>query len=215
MRQDPDWLVKTLLGSVISMVPILNFAATGYSLDVVRNVYMGRETPLPEWGENFGERLVRGLIGSVISFIYLLPAVVVICILQFMTVAAGAAAGSDEGGGATATLLALCLIPLIFGALLGLAPLALIAQTRYAISNNFGDAMRIGEVIAEFRAGLKRWVGIFAMLFGVGIAFAVAVMFTCGLGILFAFYVTLVMSHWMAQAYRQSAGGLRPAIGVS
>lgn len=39
IRQDPSWLIKVLLGSIITIVPLLNFAALGYSLDVTRNVY--------------------------------------------------------------------------------------------------------------------------------------------------------------------------------
>ncbi len=76
MRRDPNWIVKILLGSVLAMVPILNFAATGYGFDVIRNVYNGQETPLPEWGDGFGDKWVRGLIGTVIAFIYMLPALV-------------------------------------------------------------------------------------------------------------------------------------------
>jgi hypothetical protein len=37
--QDPRWLIKIGIGTLIVLVPILNLAAIGYSLDVMRNVY--------------------------------------------------------------------------------------------------------------------------------------------------------------------------------
>ena len=62
---DPQWLPKVLIGTLVSLVPILNVAGVGYMLDVTRNVVAGRETPLPEW-DNFGDKFVRRLTGTLI-----------------------------------------------------------------------------------------------------------------------------------------------------
>src|SRR3712207_9067648 len=43
MQRDPSWIVKTVLGSILLLVPILNFATYGYMLDVIRNVYQRSE----------------------------------------------------------------------------------------------------------------------------------------------------------------------------
>jgi hypothetical protein len=209
VRQDPAWLMKVIIGSLISMVPILNFAATGYALDVLRNVYAGRETPLPEWGENFGDRFVRGLLAIVIQFIYALPLVVFACVVGGVGSLTASARGAEDGG--PAGIVMLCLMPLLFagGLLLGL--LGMVAVTRYAITNDFGQAFRVGEVVAEFRRGLGAWLGMLVVLVLAGFAFGLGALITCGLGVLFAFYLTLVQHHWMAQAYRQSAGQAEPS----
>ncbi len=203
VRQDPNWLVKTLLGSVISLVPILNFAATGYAMDVLRNVYNGQETPLPEWGDNFGDRLVRGFIGSIIQFIYALPIVLLGC--GFAIVTSVGAASMGESGASGLGLVGLCLVPVFIVGAFGLSILGMIGQARYAISNDFGQALRVGEVVAEFRRNLGGWLGLIGMTIVLSLAATIGFAITCGLGILLAFYITLVTYHWMAQAHRQSA----------
>ena len=211
IRQDPTWLVKTLLGSLISMVPILNFAATGYGLDVLRNVYQGRETPLPEWGEQFGERFVRGLLGLIIQFIYLLP--IIVLAFGFGIWASIQANRIESGGdGAGTGTAALCLVPLMIVAYLVLFLAGMVAQARYAVTNEFSQALRVGAVLSELRNGIGRWLGILLMLLVLAIALLIVVVFTCGLGLLLSFYVTLVQFHWMAQAYRQTPAASPPSI---
>jgi hypothetical protein len=209
IRQDPDWLVKTLLGSVISFVPILNFASTGYMLDVIRNVYDERETPLPDWGDGFADRWVRGLIGTVIAFIYLLPVIVLGCAFGIAAGAAGSAADSDTASAGLGAV-GLCLVPLIIVGSILLGLVAMVAQARYALTRQFGEAMRFGEVWAEFRSGVGRWLMVILMAIVAGIGFSLVAMLTCGLGYLLVFYIVLAQSHWIAQAYRQSTRGVGP-----
>jgi hypothetical protein len=206
IRQDPNWLVKTLLGSVISIVPILNFAATGYSMDVIRNVYTGRETPLPEWGENFGDRWVRGLIATVILFIYMLPLAILGCGFGLVAAAGNAVDMRLAERSATGplTLLPFCIAPLIFLAALLLGTLAVVAQTRFAMTNDISAALRLGSVITEWRMGLGRWFGVLLMTIAIAIPFGIVGLLTCGLGYLLVFYVVLAHSHWLAQAYRET-----------
>jgi Protein of unknown function (DUF4013) len=210
IRQDPSWLVKTLPSSVFSFVPILNFASTGYSMDVIRNVYTGRETPLPEWGENFGDRWIRGLIATVILFIYMLPLVILGCGFALSLVATAGNAvdtGQAERSAAGAlTLLPFCISLVIFVAALLLGTLAMVAQARYAVTNDFSAALRFGSVLSQWRTGLGRWFGVLLMTIAVAIPLGIIGLLTCGLGYLLVFYVVLAQSHWLAQAYRQTAG---------
>jgi hypothetical protein len=208
IRQDPNWLVKTLLGSVISVVPILNFASTGYSMDVIRNVYAGRETPLPEWGENFGDRWIRGLIAMVIVFIYMLPLAILGCGFALVGVAGSAPDIGQAERSATESLMLLpfCIAPVIFVAALLLGTLALVAQARFAVTNDVSAALRLGSVLAEWRSGLGRWLSVLLMTIAIAIPFGVVGLLTCGLGYLLVFYVVLAQSHWLAQAYRETTG---------
>lgn len=202
IRQDPQWLIKTLLGSIISLVPIINFASIGYGLEVLRNVYSEQETPLPEWGDRFGDRIVKGLLATVIQFIYLLPVLVLICGWVAISTAA-ASAGNDGGGAALATI---CFIPVFLVGTFLCAVLAMIALGRYAITDDFSQALRVGEVVATFRRGPGQWLSVIGILFLLGIAFAIGTVFTCGLGVLGAFYLTLAQQHLTAQALRQTSG---------
>ena len=202
IRQDPAWLAKVLIGSLISLVPILNFAALGYALDVLRNVYNGVETPLPEWGENFGDHFVRGLLAVVIQFIYALPIVVLMCVMFALGWLTVLATGSEDGAGMPIAML--CMMPFLFAGTLFLSLLGMIGAARYAITNDFGQALRVGEVVAEFRRGLGMWLGLLVAIVLGGLVVGLGVAITCGLGALLGFYFTLVQYHWMAQAYRRS-----------
>ena len=52
---DSDWLKKVGLGGLIYLVPILNFAAAGYSLEVAQRVINDDPRPLPEWSDIGGK----------------------------------------------------------------------------------------------------------------------------------------------------------------
>ena len=86
--EDDDWLSKLFLGAIVSAVPILNFAWSGYTVDVVRNVSDGVSLPLPDWSE-FGDKFVKGFIIWAAGFIYSLPAILLACLpLGFLMIPA-------------------------------------------------------------------------------------------------------------------------------
>jgi hypothetical protein len=86
--EDDEWLTKLFLGAIISAVPILNFAWSGYTIDILRNVIDGVPKPLPSWSD-FGEKFVKGFLIIAAGFVYSLPALFVICILSLIAIPAG------------------------------------------------------------------------------------------------------------------------------
>ena len=205
VRQDPNWLVKVLLGSVLSVVPILNFVTLGYMLDVIRNVSQGRETPLPDWGEDFGGKFVRGFMYLVIAFIYTLPILVIYLVFIGITLAAASGADSDAAG-AGVGILGCIMVPIIILGAIILGMMAQIAGVRYALTQDFGAAMRFGEVWAEFRNNLGTWGMLILYSIIVQVAVSLVASVTCGLGFLLSFYGTIVLGFLVAQAHRQSSG---------
>jgi hypothetical protein len=207
--QDPQWLAKIAVGTLISLVPILNFAAVGYSLDVLRNVYHGRETPLPEWN-NLGEKFVRGLLGVVIQFLWSLPILLLAC--PFYIIALASIAGSSNGDeiGVIGGLAMFCAIALALVGSLVLAPFIMAAYARYAVTNNLSEAMP-GPVLREVRGNVRPWLLTIGVVIAFGIFIAVVAACTFGLGGLLVlplnFYMQLVIMHWYAQAHRESVGG--------
>ncbi len=86
--EDDEWLSKLFLGAIVSAVPILNFAWTGYTVDIVRNVSDGVSLPLPDWSE-FGDKFVKGFLIWAAGFIYSLPALIIACLpLGFLAIPA-------------------------------------------------------------------------------------------------------------------------------
>jgi uncharacterized membrane protein len=92
VTQDPNWIAKVLITAVVMAVPVVNFAATGYCLEVIRRTYQGTDLPLPEW-EQFGDYFVRGLIIAVGTFLWSIP-LYIIWFCPFVLLSAG-----DNGAG--------------------------------------------------------------------------------------------------------------------
>ena len=74
-RAYADW--KTLLlGAVLTIIPIVNFASIGFAIECARKPY---EKRLPNW-KDFKDYWLDGLLVSVIMVIYLLPATAIFSI---------------------------------------------------------------------------------------------------------------------------------------
>lgn len=207
--QDPEWLKKIAIGALISLVPIFQFTMLGYMADTLRNVYHGRETPLPDYND-IGGLFVRGLMVVLIQLLWILPLLVLLCPAFALVGIAGAA--SDEPG-ALFALMNVCVWGLYIVAALLITPLLQAAIARYAVSNNFNDALP-GPVIAEVRGNPRPWIMV--VLFSLALAVIVAivavpvVLLTLGFGGLLLLpvqvYIQLATAHWLAQAHRASTG---------
>lgn len=207
---DPDWLKKIAIGGVINLVPILNFAAAGYAIEVVQRVIHGDVRPLPEW-DDIGGKLVKGLIFLVISIVYSIPLLILAClygVLQGVATAAVSSPSSSDAATSLIGILSICFscIQLLYYVFLGLVLPPAIGN--YAARNEFGAAFRFGEIMSLLQknpglyfmvllivivAGLVSWLGLIACL--IGVAFT-------------AFYSYLVMAYATAQAYREASANI-------
>ncbi|MCX7670703.1 MAG: DUF4013 domain-containing protein [Anaerolineae bacterium] len=115
MFEDPDWVRKLGIGTVVGAVAILlspvliglvpMIMILGYCLDVLRNVADGQTYPLPEW-EDWSGFLTRGFKLLVAFFVWSLP-----IILISIPMIIGAALVGDQSSGANAvfgTLFIIC-----------------------------------------------------------------------------------------------------------
>jgi hypothetical protein len=202
--EDERWISKVLIGGLILLVPILNFAVFGYLVKVAQNVARGNQRPLPEWGGQLGEHFMRGLNVFVIYLVYLLPVFVLEGL--FFCVTGGLAARADrnaEAAGAMAGLVGVCLVPLVIILALALSVLIFAAVARYAATNTLSEAFKFSEVIAGVRRNLSAWLMlllVYILAQFVGGLGAIA----CGVGVLFtAFYAQCVMGHALGQTIAQ------------
>ncbi|UCD97694.1 MAG: DUF4013 domain-containing protein [Chloroflexota bacterium] len=151
--EDDDWLSKLFLGAVVSIVPILNFAWTGYTVDIVRNVIDGVSRPMPEWSD-FGDKFVKGFIIWAAGFIYSLPAILLGClplgILFILPVSREVSTGSTT---ATDTFFSIFTgVGILFACIIFLYALALsfyfpAVFINFAKKGTFGSCFEIGEII--------------------------------------------------------------------
>jgi hypothetical protein len=138
--EDPEWLKKVGIGGLVSIVPIVNFAAIGYMLTTMKNVADGQAQPLPEWSD-FGGFFMKGLYAFVGILVYFLPAIVIYCCVAILTAVAsgGVSSVNQNAGDAVGTVLALATTCLscVVGLYSFVAGLTLYAPlTRFAMSNN-------------------------------------------------------------------------------
>lgn len=95
---DRQWISKLGLGALITFIPILNFAWTGYMVGIIRNVMNNSPEPLPTW-DDLGKKLTDGLLLAVASLVYSLPLIIVFCLpMSFMIVPAILSGNTDMQG---------------------------------------------------------------------------------------------------------------------
>jgi len=67
--KDREWLVKMLLGSVITIVPVFNFLSLGYFLRCIKHSWRGHHA-LPAW-DNWPDLFKEGCLALLITLLYL------------------------------------------------------------------------------------------------------------------------------------------------
>ncbi len=205
VTEDQEWWKKVLIGGLLSMIPIIGpFYVMGYILEQTANVIAQRETPLPNVLDNFGGRLVKGLMLAVVMFIYFLPLIIIgTCsgassfipaIIQDEDVAMPVMIAWSSCFG--------CL-SLIFGIAIGL--MMPFVWGIYAETGSFGAALQIGKVFGM----LKSQIGpAFLVLLINGLATFLASLvgsILCGIGLIFAaFYAQLIAAFLFGTVYRQA-----------
>ena len=150
MFEDPDWLKKLGIGTLIGLVGILFspvliglipiLVLLGYTVDVVRNVMAGHERPLPEW-EDWVGFLSRGFKVAAATFVWSLPAI----LLSIPLAIGGSLTDQGNGGEAIGITIMVCggcllLLWALFVTLLTPAIYVRIAET-----NRFTSAFEFGS----------------------------------------------------------------------
>jgi len=225
--EDRQWITKLGLGAVITMVPILNFAWSGYMVELIRNVMNGAQEPLPNW-DDIGKKFMDGLILTVAGFIYSLPMLVVICLPMGIMVVPAVISGSQDmqgiaeaiaGAGSVLFLCLLCVF-IIYALVLSIIyPAILVVFARegtLASCFKFREVFDlVGKNVSPF---LTAWgVSVLAGLvvgFVAGIAQAILAFIPC-IGPIIGFVLTIGIVVYTAVIYAHLFGQFgRMALGL-
>jgi len=145
---DKDWIMKIIIGGVLSIIPIVNFIANGFQLKVMKNSI--NKTPgMPEW-KGFIDLFVKGIIVFVIALIYMIVPLVI-----FGAVAGFSAISAAMGGFANPYSIIVTILPALFigGILMLIIGFILpMAISMYAKSNNFSDAFKFSEILNRIKS---------------------------------------------------------------
>jgi hypothetical protein len=158
--QDKRWFSKLLIGWLVNLVPILNFAFTGYVTETIRNVETNMEDPLPEW-DGFGEKFVLGFFVWLAGIVYSIPLI----ILSIIFIIPAAVAGNEQNSNAVTGILAgttivFACIAIIYALALTLFLPAM--NINLARKRTIGSVFEIGEFFRIFRVNtgdyLVAWI---------------------------------------------------------
>ena len=207
---DEQWVSKILIGGLIILIPILGmFWLMGYMMDVGERVANNAPKPLPDI--DFGSQLGKGFASFVISLVYALPVIVLVCVVMLLFVPlAGAAEGSQGGDAAiVSAMLGLwfCLFPLLFVAGLVIQVFVFASYVLYIQTGNIGQALNVGRAWQMLRAAPTSWLILFLVyILASLVASAGAVAF--GIGALFTTAFSQAMfGHALGQVAAQMRGG--------
>ena len=208
MLKDPKVAMKIIIGSLVSLVPILSWAASGYALRVINNIRARQETPLPEWSGEFGKFFADGLMVWLIQLIYSLPMLLILMISVVPILLASVASNSGKTDALTGLMAGgTCLVFLV--AIVYALALVFWVQgvlVNYAIKGNFAAAFAFGEILAIVKANIRKMamtlVALLVASFAVGLVAGVLSIIPCigqlaGLliGMVAAFYMLLVVAY--------------------
>ncbi len=141
--EDQKWTNKLLLGVLVSIIPIVNFAYLGYLTIIMQNVSERKPLPLPEW-DNFADKFVRGAILFLAGLVYSLPALLLFCPLVFLPFMRGEnGRNAVQAIFAGSMLLVSCAL-MIYGLLLSFLLPAI--NLNFARKNTLGACFEFSEI---------------------------------------------------------------------
>lgn len=137
-----------IIGTIIGL--IFTILVAGYTINVIKNAIDG-SSEIP--GLDFANNFVDGIKVTIIAIIYFIIPIIITLILLVMFGAIGA--GLDQIVGSLGIWAVLAIILFIVFAIF-----ELIAEARFAVSRNIGDALNIGAVIEDIkRIGVSKVIG--------------------------------------------------------
>jgi hypothetical protein len=208
MFQDEDWIKKIAIGGIVGLIPIVNFAAIGYMIQVLRNVRAGQVLPLPEW-DQFGQYFMDGLWIFLIALVWSIPALLVAC-LQGIGSAAIANANSDQMV-STYGIISVC-----FSCLIGLWSLVVAIfipaiLVRFAEVGDFMAGFRFSELFSFISTNVGNYVIVLILMLVASFIASLGVIL-CVIGVIFTqFWAYLVSGHLLGQLANQNQA-LEPAM---
>jgi len=182
--EDREWLGKMLLGSVITIIPILNFLSLGYFIRSINYGWRGRRN-LPDW-DNWSELFRDGFMAFVISLAYLTIPLVLGSLIAII-----------PGIG----IILASIIIFIMGLII---PMAI---ANFAMRRNIKDAFSLGEIFYLASRVFNFYViGYLAVTLGVilGVALLLGIPLVGFIGGVFIFYCGVVFSNFLGAIYHEA-----------
>jgi len=199
MFQDENWIKKILIGGVVGFIPIVNFAAIGYMIQIIRNVRAGQALPLPEWDE-FGKYFVDGLWIFLIFLVWAIPIILVAC-LQGVGTAVLAEANEDAASAFGIISVCFSCLMVLWGLVIAAVSPAILV--RYTEVGEFMAGFQFSEILGIIRANVGNYIIVILLIWVAGIIASFGVIL-CLIGVIFTqFWSYLVTGNLLGQLAAQ------------
>lgn len=204
--KDKRWMNKLGIGVLVMLVPILNFALTGYMIGIIQNVMNRKPDPLPEW-DNLGQKVIEGFKLALAKMVYSLPMVLFFCLpLSFLLVPA-VISGNENLQDASdvlfpiAGLLFIALMGLFFLYSMVLSMLYPAVDILYTRERTLSSCFKFREFYRLMRNNTASYFTTWLVAFGVGLGINMAISpvtvlisWIPFLGVLAAFFILFASS---------------------
>jgi hypothetical protein len=206
ITEDEDWWKQVLIGGLLTLIPVVGpFYAMGYMVQVVKNVIEGREVPLPDALEDFGDKLLKGLIIWVVMVIYALPLIIIATCSGLGLGILSDAMRDPNASDTVGSIWGACVgcFGLLYGILLGL--IAPFAYGRYADTGELGEALKLGQIWDMLQKNIGPAFVVLVVTIVAGLLASVAGVILCLIGTFAtSFFANLVIAHLYGSLYRQA-----------
>jgi hypothetical protein len=207
---DKDWVVKVLIGAILSMIPLVNLVVLGYALKTLKNVAERAEHPLPGW-DDFVDYFMKGLISALGAIVWALPIIALAMVMAMLSALTSYNSADTARNSAPVVLCmwSMSCVSGIYGLFLALVLPAAFAQ--YAVRGDFGAFFRFGHIFNFIKTNLGNYI--------VALILAAVAQFVSGFGVILCFigviftqfWALLVGSHLLGQVYRGAEAASPPA----
>ncbi|ABR54929.1 conserved hypothetical protein [Methanococcus vannielii SB] len=197
---DDNAFKKMIIGSILSIIPVLNLISLGYAIETLENILNSKDE-LPNW-DFLGRKFIKGLFTMVIYFIYMLIPFMIIFFLGGSSIYA-IFSGIESlfmGGifGFLFTVLLVLFTTLIIGFIV---PMAIL---NYTASGEFFSAFHFFEIINKISLKVSDYILMYLLLIllSIGLRF-IAIIPIIGLIIIMVmnFYFSLVFAYILGKIY--------------
>jgi hypothetical protein len=182
--RDKNWIIKLLVGGVLSIIPVVNFIVFGYVLNVLKDAKEGKAATMPDWRE-WSKLFKDGVSVFVIGLLY---GLIVLVLWLFMTLLSVIP---------VIGCLSFLIFPLFIVAIILYAPIVNIGLCRYLDKGQIQDAMNLKEVYEEFKSKLNDYLVV--TLINAGVAFIASLAF-CVAPFIY-FWLWLVIARMLGEIF--------------
>lgn len=201
--EDKDWVMKIIIGGILSIIPIINFISFGYEFKVMKNT-ISKKPGMPEW-KGFVDLFVKGLIVFVIALIYMIVPLIIFGAIAGLSTLSYAIGDLTNPYAIVMTILPALfvggLLMLIIGFIL---PMAI---SMYAKSDNLNDAFKFSEIFNRIKSIFGEYLVSYIIIMILGLILGLIMLIpVIGwiLGAFGTFYLGVLAFNMFGQLYLKS-----------